>query len=62
MKIIGVDNYARDHIADYLVCEKVYSKELGVTMVNALNRKASEYYYMLVADDYRLSRGMEDLV
>jgi hypothetical protein len=67
MKIIGTDNFNRDSVADFLVAENIKNEDFGKVMVEALNKKYcrrddSPYYYRLVADDYRLSRGMADLV
>lgn len=65
MKIIGVDNLARESVADVLVAENV-SEFYAETMVDALNKRFCHDYgglfFKLVPDDYRLSRGMEDLV
>lgn len=60
-----MDNYARDSVADILVCENVENEGFGKIIVDALNIDSGEhgsYFYRLVADDHRLSRGMEDLV
>lgn len=71
MKIIAADNLAREIKADRLVVgaipntdeHKAKATEF-VTWLNNLGH-ASNYggvWYELVTDDYRLSRGMEDLV
>jgi len=65
MKIIAVDNYARESVADILVAENVH-EQWAEFIVAALNEKfssetANRYFY-LVEDDRRLSRGMYDLV
>lgn len=62
MKIIATDNYNRDHIADFLVCENV--KENFVKhIVEGLNAlELANWFFRAVPDDYRLSRGMEDLI
>lgn len=67
MKIIGTDNLARESVADTLVAENIKNEELGKIRVEALNAKLCTSdqaltYYLLVADDRRLSRDMEDLV
>ena len=65
MKIICVDNFNRENMADELVCENVneYYRE---HIVDFLNKKFggddSFNYYRLVEDDYKLWRGMEELV
>jgi len=61
MKIIGVDNLNRDEIADLLVCENI-NEFYGKLIIDFLNQEEGYYFYRLVEDDHRLSRGMEDLV
>jgi hypothetical protein len=64
MKIIVVDNYGRESVADRLVAENV-SEYWGKRIVNMLNDKEhddSQDYFKLVDDDYTLWRGMEELV
>lgn len=64
MKIIAVDNYNRESVADFLVCENV-NQSYGERFVKFLNdqvRDGDPRWYRLVADDHRLSRGMADLV
>lgn len=65
MKIIRVDNFDRETVADRLVAEKVGEVE-GKVMRDALQAKFggedSSYYYKLVPDDHKLWRGMEELV
>ena len=63
MKIIGVDNYNRESIADYLVCDNVRDEAFGNAMVKALNEYPNgSTFFRLVPSDHRLSLGMEDLV
>lgn len=69
MKIIGVDNLARDHVADILWLEGLPNTEevkLCLKQVcGRLNRDLGDgggTYYKVVEDEYKLSRGMEDLV
>ncbi len=65
MKIIWVDGYNRESIADRLVCENIKYKPEGETMLEALRKKIKgdhSQWYLLVEDDKRLSRGMADLV
>ena len=63
MKVISVDNYDREHISDTLICENV-SGYLGSEIVEFLNQKFKygSDYYKLVDDDYKLWRGMEELI
>lgn len=58
MKIIGVDNYAREDKSDGLVAENV-SEFHGKIMVEALNAKlcrgdSDPIFYKLVPDDHKL--------
>ncbi|GAA4879426.1 hypothetical protein GCM10023310_69490 [Paenibacillus vulneris] len=64
MKIIRVDNYAREHVADKLVANNVteFYGEKIVEFLNSLEHEHAEDFYKSVADDYVLWRGMEELV
>jgi hypothetical protein len=66
MKIIGVDNFARETVADLLVCENVANDYVGGIMVGALNDKLggehASRYFKLVPAGHKLWRGMEELV
>lgn len=67
MKIVGVDNFNRESVADYLVAENIRSKNFAEIMCKALNDKYcnNDYastHYVVIEDNCRLSRGMEDLV
>lgn len=65
MKIVCVDNYARESIADRLVAENIALKDEADAICESLNENAgndSNYFYKVVEDDYRLWRGMEELV
>lgn len=64
MKIIAVDNFARESVADKLIAENV-SEYWGNHIVEALNDRFPEdhtYYFKLVNNEYVLWRGMEELV
>jgi hypothetical protein len=65
MKIIKKDNFDRESIADETIAENVEDYYAGL-IVDFLSRtRASDYsdwVYKAVPDDYRLSKGMEDLV
>lgn len=64
MKIISVDNYNREDVADVLVLERV-PPGVARALVDKFNDEAGPNparWHRAVADDYRLSRGMEDLV
>lgn len=67
MKIVGVDNHAQESVADLLVAENITNQSYAEVMCAALNAKycisdRSPRFYQVMPDDYRLSRGMEDLV
>lgn len=68
MKIIGVDNLARETVADRLLIAWFPSraKEQAQAACDALNKFSCNdnggTFYQIVEDDYRLSKGMEDLV
>ena len=54
MKIIGVDNYARDEVSDVLVCENI-NESYGTEIVDFLNRHENNpRFYKLEDDDYKL--------
>ncbi|ALS22183.1 hypothetical protein [Paenibacillus naphthalenovorans] len=64
MKIIAVDNFGRESVADKLIAENV-SEYWGKYIVELMNDKQHDdslHYFKLVSDDYRLWRGMEELV
>jgi len=62
MKIIAVDNYGRESVADFIVCENI-NEYLGDAVTKYLNGwSQSEVFFKLVPDDHKLWRGMEELV
>jgi len=64
MKIIAVDNFGRESIADKLIAENV-SEYWGKFIVDLMNDKQHDdslNFFRLVNDDYKLWRGMEELV
>lgn len=65
MKVVDVDMFARESVADILIAENLSSQDASA-MVGELNRNRTEdnsdRWARVVKDDYRLSRGMEDLV
>lgn len=67
MKIVAVDNFESAAVADLLVAANITNKDYAEVMTNALNDKFCKdgyaaRHYVIRDDDYRLSRGMEDLV
>lgn len=64
MKIVGVDNYGRESVADILVAENV-PMHFAKDILEFLNKDVSDnsaVWYRIVKDDYKLWRGMEELV
>jgi hypothetical protein len=56
MKIIATDNFSRDYVSDYLVCENV-NEGYGNMIVDILNRRNGDdgpRYYRLVPNDHEL--------
>lgn len=64
MKIVATSNYALESVADFLVAENIKDDRVAQIMCDALNEKygGGDYFYQVKADDYRLWRGMEELV
>ena len=68
MKIIGTDNLARESVADKLLIAWFPREaiEHAKAACDALNKFSYDdnggTFYIIVEDDYRLSKGMEDLV
>ncbi|OPH61846.1 hypothetical protein BC351_00980 [Paenibacillus ferrarius] len=64
MKIIKVDNYAREHIADHLIAENLndYWGNYIVELLNSRQHEDSDNYFRLVEDNHVLWRGMEELI
>lgn len=69
MKIVGVDNLNSEAVADVLwlgmVPDTPECREFAERVCNRLNEDLCDgqgMFYVLKPDDYRLSRGMEDLV
>lgn len=54
MKIIGTDNFAREHVSDFLVAENLneYYAELIARLLNARGEHGT--FYNAVADDHEL--------
>ena len=65
MKIVAVDNLAREAVADRIVAVNIVNAEEADIMVTALQETCNEgghTWYRLVPDDYVLCRGMADLI
>ncbi len=65
MKLVAIDNYDREEVADTLIAENVSERDAQV-MADAWNARYSgdcaDTYCVVKGDDYRLSKGMEDLI
>jgi hypothetical protein len=67
MKIVGKSNLNLDTIKEIVIAENV-NPYYGKIMTDAINNNPkivnpySTYFFYLEEDDYRLWRGMEDLV
>lgn len=65
MKLIRCDNFNRDSEPDHLVAENIQNRDEACVMLNSLQETCTTngpWWYRLVPDDYRLSRGLEDLI
>jgi len=69
MKIVGVDNLARESVADKLwlnnIPDNEHIREQMQRVCDKLNEGLADSegtFYTLKPDKYRLSRGMEDLI
>lgn len=66
MKIVQHDNFNRESIADFLVAENIKSEAYAKVMCDALQAKYggenSDAFFQVKNDDYRLWRGMAELV
>lgn len=63
MKVIGVDNFGRDSVADILI-EDNLTAEAAEKVVSDYNdsRFTRPYWAIAVENNYKLWRGMEELV
>jgi hypothetical protein len=64
MKVVGIDNFARETVADILVKENISLEEAG-RLASELNSGVAEEpsrWYVVRSDDYQLWRGKEELV
>ena len=64
MKIIATDSYARESVADILMAENVSERHAKMIEKSLQDTQpmGDDRWFIAVTDDYRLSRGMEDLV
>lgn len=57
MKIVGVDNFNRDNVSDFLVCENVdeyWAEIICEELNNKLSGETSREFFMVKEDDYKL--------
>lgn len=62
MKVIRIDNYARETVAEAVIAENL-DDESAKVLVDKLNSKRSDDdWYVVESDDYKPWRGMEELI
>ncbi len=65
MKLVAIDSFGRDEVTDILIAENVAEHDAQV-MADAWNAHylwdGKDTYCVVKEDDYRLSKGMEDLI
>jgi hypothetical protein len=64
MKVVGISNHAKESVAEILIQEHLTLEEANA-IADDFNKEVGDfdtYYYSVRPDDYRLWRGMEDLV
>ena len=59
MKIIQIDNFNRDNVADVLVADNIANQHYAALMLKALLDTTGSLNFFLVGDDYKL-KEMED--
>lgn len=62
MKLIRMDNFDRDYIADILIAENI-KQHYAILIADRLNSGLSDdspYFYKAVQNDYKLSGGQND--
>ncbi len=64
MKIVAKDNYNREEKAERVVADNVskYMGEIIVKLLNDNEHPHSATYFTLEENDYRLWRGLEELI
>lgn len=68
MKIIGVDNYDREHVADQLWIDNIPNTSECIEFANRicdklnLNLTGGGLFHKVVADDHKLWRGTEEII
>ena len=57
MKIVRVDNYARETVSDFLIAEGITNQNYAKAMLKAcfeMTANDDTHYYRIVDDDYKL--------
>lgn len=65
MKIIAVDNFDRENMADVLIAENVpefYGKYIADYLQLSFGGNYAPHFFKAVEDDYVLWRGMEEFI
>ena len=65
MKIISTSNFNQESYIEFEVATNIKNEELGKIAVNALNAAVAEDspdFYMLVPDEQKLWKGLEELI
>lgn len=63
MKVVGIDNYARDAVADILIAENL-SQEEAEAKAEEYNKRGTmaQYYAVVKPDDYVIWNGMGEYI
>ena len=63
MKLVQIDGYNRDEVADILILDNLKNFQAIILLEAYLKAfESNEFSFAIYGDDYRLCRGMEDLV
>ena len=63
MKLVQIDGYNRDEVADILILDNLKNFQAIILLEAYLKAFGSnEFSFAIYEDEYRLCRGMEDLV
>ena len=65
MKIVAIDNFARESVADQLVAENVpefYAESLRDFLQSKFGGEQASRYYQVFPDDHVLWRGIEEFI
>jgi hypothetical protein len=51
MKIVGTDNFNRETVDEFLLCENVKNEYLAEKICDALNSEDSDWFFVIRPDD-----------